>query len=229
MKICSYIKGIKEKMNKRKIDLSLYLVTDRRMLKGLTLIDLIRKAVAGGATVVQLREKECSSREFYQLAIMIKKIIPPEIPLIINDRLDIALAVGADGLHLGQSDLPVEIARKLLGSEALLGLSVENIEQLKEANRLPLDYLAISPIFPTPTKTDFSQPAWGLEGLRLARSLTDLPLVAIGGINEENAAEVIQAGADGLAVVSAICASADPEQAARTLKGKIEQARKKIG
>ncbi|MBC7362986.1 MAG: thiamine phosphate synthase [Candidatus Aminicenantes bacterium] len=218
----------KENKKEKKIDLSLYLVTDRRLLQGLSLTDLVRKAVYGGVTVVQLREKECSSREFYELALELKKIMPTEIPLIINDRVDIALAVRADGVHLGQSDLPVKTARELLGQEAIIGLSVENLKQLEEALHLPVDYLAISPVFPTPTKTDFSSPAaWGLDGLRQARNLTELPLVAIGGINEENAEKVISAGADGLAVVSAICASSDPEQAARALKEKIEQARKK--
>ncbi len=217
-----------DREKEKKIDLSLYLVTDRRMLKGLTLTELVGKAINGGVSVVQLREKDSSSREFYELALALKKIMPGDVPLIINDRVDIALAAGADGVHLGQSDLPVKIARELLGPEAIIGLSVENLEQLEEARNLPVDYLAISPVFPTPTKTDFSSPAaWGLEGLGQARSLTNLPLVAIGGINEENAAEVVGAGADGLAVVSAICASPDPEQAARALKEKIEQARKK--
>jgi len=219
----------KENKKEKKLDLSLYLVTDRRLLKGLTLTELVRKAINGGVTVVQLREKDCSSREFYELALALKKIMPSEIPLVINDRVDIALAARADGVHLGQSDLPVKIARELLGPEAVIGLSVENLKQLEEARHLPVDYLAISPVFPTPTKTDFSSPAWGLAGLRQARSLTALPLVAIGGINEENAAEVISAGADGLAVVSAICASPDPEQAARALKEKIERARRKKG
>lgn len=212
---------------RKKIDLSLYLVTDRRMLRGLELIELVRKAAAGGVTIVQLREKDCSSREFYELALALKKNMPSDIPLIINDRVDIALATRADGVHLGQTDLPVTVARELLGPEAIIGLSVETPDQLEEAKSLPVDYLAISPVFPTPTKTDFSSPAWGLDGLRRARLSTSLPLVAIGGINETNAGEVIRAGADGVAVVSAICASPDPEQAARNLRREIELARKR--
>jgi len=211
---------------KKAFDLSLYLVTDRRMTTNLSLPALIKKAVAGGVTVIQLREKECPTKEFFELALEVKKVIPPEIPLIINDRLDIALAAGADGVHLGQADLPVEVARKLLGPKAIIGLSVENFEQLQEAKNLPVDYLAISPVFPTPTKTD-TGPAWGLEGLAQARRLTGRPLVAIGGINETNAFQVIQAGADGIAVVSAICASPDPEQASKRLRQIIEQARRK--
>jgi len=212
-------------MTKKFLDLSLYLVTDRRLAANFNFTELVKKAVAGGVTVVQLREKECSSKEFYELALEVKKSIPPEIPLIINDRLDIALAVGADGVHLGQSDLPAAIARKHLGKEAIIGLSVENLEQMRDAVHLPVDYLAISPVFSTPTKTD-TGPAWGLVGLTEARKLTKLPLVAIGGINETNAFQVIRAGADGIAVVSAICAARDPQEAARRLRKLIEEARK---
>lgn len=208
----------------RPVDLSLYLVTDRRLAGNRPLTEVVSKAVAGGVTVVQLREKDCSSREYLELALELKKILPPGVPFIINDRLDVALAAGADGIHLGQSDLPAGVARKHLGPGAIIGLSVENIEQLEEARIQPVDYLAISPIFSTPTKTD-TGPAWGLQGLARARKMTDLPLVAIGGINEHNAAEVIRGGADGLAVVSAICAAPDPEQAARRLRALIEEAR----
>jgi thiamine-phosphate pyrophosphorylase len=211
--------------NHKQLDLSLYLVTDRQLAGG-GLAGLIREAIAGGVTVVQLREKDLPAREFYELAVKIKKVIPPDIPLIIYDRLDIALAAGAGGLHLGQADLPAGIARRYLGPEAIIGLSVENLDQLKEASRLPVDYLAISPVFSTPTKTD-TGPAWGLSGLETARQLTSLPLVAIGGINEARAAAVIRAGADGLAVVSAICSAPDPERAASRLKKIILEARKR--
>ncbi len=209
----------------RAIDFTLYLVTDRRLAGNRPLTEVVRKAVAGGVTVVQLREKDCSSREYLELALNLKEILPPGVPLIINDRLDVALAAGAAGVHLGQSDLPAEVVRKCLGPEAIIGLSVENLEQLEEARNQPVDYLAISPVFPTPTKTD-TGPAWGLEGLARARQLTTLPLVAIGGLNEQNAVEVIRSGADGLAVVSAICAAPDPEQAARRLRSLIDEARR---
>ncbi|NMC65756.1 MAG: thiamine phosphate synthase [Acidobacteria bacterium] len=212
--------------NHKQLDLSLYLVTDRQLAGQRDLADLIRKAIAGGVTVVQLREKDLPAREFYELALKIKQIIPPGIPLIIDDRLDIALAAGADGLHLGQADLPAAIARQYLGPEAIIGLSAENLDQLKEASRLPVDYLAISPVFSTPTKID-TGPAWGLNGLETARQLTTLPLVGIGGINEANAAAVIKAGADGVAVVSAICSAPEPEEAARKLKKIILEARKR--
>jgi len=212
---------------KRSLDLSLYLVTDRKLAGPRNLLEVVQKAIKGGVTVVQLREKDLSAREFYELGIRTKELLPPDVPLLIDDRLDLALAIGTDGLHLGQRDLPVEIARKLLGPPAIIGLSVENLSQLQAAKQLPVDYLAISPVFSTPTKTD-TGPAWGLDGLRTARELTCLPLVAIGGINENNAASVIQAGADGVAVVSAICAAPDPEEAARRLKNIILEARKKL-
>ncbi|HRD01566.1 MAG TPA: thiamine phosphate synthase [Candidatus Saccharicenans sp.] len=211
--------------NNKRLDLSLYLVTDRKVAGHLDITDLIQKAIKGGVTVIQLREKDLTTREFYQLGIKIKEVIPPDVPLLIDDRLDLALAIRADGLHLGQTDLPAVLARKYLGSQAIIGLSVENFAQLQEASRLPVDYLAISPVFSTPTKTD-TGPAWGLEGLKSARILTDLPLVAIGGINEGNAASIVKAGADGVAVVSAICAAPDPEEAARKLKKTILEARK---
>jgi len=223
MKVIKKASGLKPQA--QLLDLSLYLVTDRRLAGNRPLTEVIRKAVAGGVSVVQLREKECSSREYLELALSIKKILPPGIPLIINDRLDVALAAGASGVHLGQNDLPAEAARKHLGPEAIIGLSVENPDQLQKALNLPVDYLAISPIFPTPTKTD-TGPAWGLEGLARARQLTSRPLVAIGGLNENNVSEVIRAGADGVAVVSAICAAPDPEQAARRLRALIAEARR---
>lgn len=212
---------------KRSLDLSLYLVTDQKLAGHRNLLEVVQKAIKGGVTVVQLREKDLSAREFYELGIRTKELLPPDVPLLIDDRLDLALAIGTDGLHLGQRDLPVEIARKLLGPPAIIGLSVENLSQLQAAKQLPVDYLAISPVFSTPTKTD-TGPAWGLDGLRTARELTCLPLVAIGGIDENNAASVIQAGADGVAVVSAICAAPDPEEAARRLKNIILEARKKL-
>lgn len=210
---------------KQTLDLSLYLVTDRRLAQNRPLQELVKRAVSGGVTVVQLREKDCSSREFLELALEIKKVLTPEIPLIINDRLDIALAAKADGLHLGQTDLPVEVARKLLGPRAIIGLSVETSEQLTRARNLPVDYLALSPVFLTSTKTD-TAPAWGLEGIAEARKITSQPLVAIGGLNKTNVPEVIKAGADGVAVVSAICAAEDPEEAARNLRRLVDEARK---
>ncbi|HET6978076.1 MAG TPA: thiamine phosphate synthase [Pyrinomonadaceae bacterium] len=155
----------------------------------------------GGASLIQLREKRMPALEFYEHA---KAAVAVGVPLIINDRVDVALAVGARGVHLGQDDLPPEAARKLLGSDAIVGYSTHNIDQALEAVKLPIDYLAIGPIFPTTSKSD-TFPVIGLEGLRAVRAaIGKFPLVAIGGITHENARDVISAGADSVAVISAV-------------------------
>lgn len=202
--------------------LRLYLVTDQPSLKGRTLIDLVQAAVQGGVTCVQLREKHASSRDFYAQAVALMDLLTPlDIPLIINDRLDIALACGAHGVHLGQSDLPVQAARKLLPPGVFIGWSVETLEDVADSATLPLDYLGVSPVFATPTKTD-TAPPWGLEGLQRIRAHSLLPLVAIGGIQLHNATQVLQAGADSLAVVSAICSADDPRATSQLFRGLID-------
>jgi len=206
----------------KNFDLSLYLVTDRALSLGRPLEFIVEEAVKGGVTMVQLREKDCSSLEFYKLGMKLKKILNPlNIPLIINDRLDIALAVDADGLHIGQSDLPWQVARQLLGSDKILGLSVETQQQAEDANHLDVDYIGVSPVFATPTKTDTFQP-FGLDGLKQACSGCKHPAVAIGGINLNNAASIIQHGAEGIAVVSAISSAQDLVKAASELKLEIQ-------
>jgi thiamine-phosphate pyrophosphorylase len=210
---------------KRPVDWGLYLVTDRGLAGTRPLDELVRAAVRGGVTVVQLREKDCPTREFIQLARRIKAFLRSEgVPLIINDRVDVALASGADGVHVGQSDMDYRDARKLMGEAALVGVSVETPEQAEEAAGLDADYLGVSPIFPTPTKTDTTTD-WGIDGLARLRKRTRHRLVAIGGINAGNAARVLEAGADGIAVVSAVCAAPDPESAARELRVIVEQTR----
>lgn len=200
-----------------KNQLKLYLVTDRSLSSGRSLEEVVSEAVAGGVTMVQLREKDASTGEFVELAFRLKEILKPyNVPLIINDRVDVALAVDAEGLHIGQSDMPYEIARKLLGSDKIIGLSVENMDDLLEANRLDVDYVGISPVYGTPTKTDTAEP-FGLEGLRRAVALSDHPTVAIGGMNAGTIADVIAAGTDGVAVVSAICSADSPRSAAKEL------------
>jgi thiamine-phosphate pyrophosphorylase len=194
--------------------LGLYLVTDQSLTRGRPLADVVAAAVQGGVTCVQLREKQLNSRDFLAQAVLLKKLLAPYgVPLVINDRIDIALACGAEGVHLGQSDMPVEVARRLLPSDVFIGWSVETLADVAQSARLPLDYLGVSPVFATPTKTDTSNP-WGLEGLRQVRAATALPLVAIGGINLDNAQQVLKAGADGLAVVSALCAAESPASSA---------------
>jgi thiamine-phosphate pyrophosphorylase len=197
---------------------SLCLVTDRRLSAPHSVEEVVRAAVRGGVDAIQLREKECSTREFVELARALKTILAPAgVPLMVNDRVDVALAACADGVHIGQSDMPYGDARRLLGPDAIIGLSVESMEQAEQAGSLDVDYLGVSPVFSTPTKTD-TAPAWGLDGLAALRRASRHVLVAIGGINRENAGAVIRAGADGIAVVSAICAAADPERAARELR-----------
>ncbi len=207
-------------------DLSLYLVTDRNLSQGRSIDYIVEQAVKGGVTMVQLREKECSSREFYQLALKLKDVLSPlNIPLIINDRLDIALAVDADGLHIGQSDLPWQVARTHMGKDKILGLSVETLEQAHEANNLDIDYIGISPVFATPTKTDTFQP-FGLDGLKKVSEISKHPKVAIGGIDMRNTSQIIANGADGIAVVSAISSAENPREAANLLKNEIQKTRK---
>jgi thiamine-phosphate pyrophosphorylase len=195
--------------------LGLYLVLGGADCGARDLGDLVRAALAGGVTCVQLREKQLDTRAFVARALRLKEVLaeaPRRVPLIINDRLDVALAAGADGVHVGASDMPVEIVRRLW-PEAIIGYSVE-----AEGADLPagVDYLAASPVFATATKPD-AAPALGLAGLRALRARTAAPLVAIGGIGIANATAVFEAGADGIAVVSAICASADPAAAAAAL------------
>lgn len=195
----------------------LYLVTDQSLMRGRRIEDVVAAAVQGGAQYVQLREKSLSTRDFVDAAGHIKKLLAARgVPLIINDRVDIALAIEADGVHLGQDDLPYPIARRLLGPDALVGLSVETMEDVVQAEAYDVDYLGISPIFPTTTKLD-TKGSWGMEGLSEATRRSRHPLVAIGGLNVTNAAEAIRAGADAVAVVSAICAAADPKTAAAEL------------
>lgn len=202
--------------------LRLYLVTDQSSAGERTLMDVVAAAVQGGVTCVQLREKQLNTRDFLAQAMMLKALLAPhDIPLVINDRIDVALACGAQGVHLGQSDMPVLQARRLLPPEVFIGWSVETMEDVARSASLPVDYLGVSPIHATPTKTDTQRP-WGLEGLRQVRSATALPLVAIGGIHAANARAVLLAGADGLAVVSALCAAQDPCAAAAALRKLID-------
>ncbi|NMD43685.1 MAG: thiamine phosphate synthase, partial [Firmicutes bacterium] len=182
----------------------LYLVTDRSLTRGRPLEEVVARAVQGGVTAVQLREKEVNTRFFVELARQLKALLAPSgVPLLINDRVDLALAVGVDGVHLGQEDLPYPAARQLLGPQALIGLSVETEPQVLAAEDYDVAYLGVSPIFPTPTKTD-TRGSWGLDGLARVRRLSRHPLVAIGGPNAANAGAAVTAGADSIAVVSAI-------------------------
>ena len=193
----------------------LYLVTDDQQDLA-TLIHVVSEAVKGGVTMVQLREKQGDIRAFIERASAVKAVLAGTgVPLIINDRVDVALAVDADGVHLGQSDMPAAIARRLIGPDKILGLSIETEQQLEESQHLALDYIGLSAIFATPTKTDTSM-HWGVDGLIDTLQKTSLPVVAIGGINQGNIREVAATGVHGIALVSAICHADDPCLAARS-------------
>lgn len=207
-------------------DYSLYLVTDDVLASGRRVEWVVAEAVAGGVTCVQLREKEAGGRACYERAVALRELLRPlGIPLIVNDRLDVALAAGADGVHLGQGDLPCAEARRIAGPGFLIGVSVSIPAEALAAERDGADYLGVSPVFDTPTKRD-TPAATGLDGLRAIRASVRLPLVAIGGIKAANAPEVLRAEADGIAVVSAIMAAPDPCAAARALADAVAYARR---
>ncbi|MEJ2764820.1 thiamine phosphate synthase [Photobacterium sp. MCCC 1A19761] len=198
----------------------LYLVTDDQQDLA-TLTSVVAQAVSGGVTMVQVREKHGDVRAFIERAQAVKDILRGTgVPLIINDRVDVVLAVDADGVHLGQSDMPAALARRLIGDDKLLGLSIENEQQLIEAESLPLDYLGLSAIFTTPTKTDIKK-AWGIDGLAMAIAQSSYPIVAIGGINAANLEAVVETGVDGIALVSAICHADSPRDAAAVLRQQL--------
>ncbi len=202
-------------------DYSLYLVTDRRLSLGRSTVEVVAAAVSGGVTCVQLREKHCSTREFLEEARRVRELlVGTGVPLIINDRLDVALAVAADGVHLGQNDMHLSDARRLVGERLVIGISAESVADAIRAEAEGADYIGVSPVFTTPTKMDTAPPL-GLEGLREIRRAVSLPLVAIGSIRHDNAAEVLRAGADGLAVVSAIVSAPCPRTAAAALRQQI--------
>jgi len=194
--------------------LRLCLVTDRGLAGGRSVVDVALAAARGGATMVQLREKEATTRAFVEEARALKAALAPfGVPLAINDRLDVALAVDADGLHVGQDDMPVEAARRLMGPGKFIGLSITALDQVLRPDAEAADYLGVGPIYAQATKSDAAAPL-GIDGLRRIRELTQKPIVAIGGLTPDNSGPALAAGADGLAVVSAIVAAADPEAAA---------------
>ena len=200
-----------------KPDYSLYLVTDRMLMRTKTLGEAVEQAVIGGCTMVQLREKEILSLDFYVLASEMKKITDRYgIPLIINDRIDIAMAVGAAGVHIGQKDIPADIARKVIGKEMLLGVSAVSAAEAVNAAKAGADYLGVGAMFPTGTKPDAGFVS--MEELGRIRRAVDIPIVVIGGINKENAMLFQPMGIDGLAVVSAVIAQPDIKKSAADLK-----------
>lgn len=209
------------------LDLTLYVITDRNLSLGRSHMEVVTKALEGGASVIQLREKGVSDKEFYLEGLKIKSLVSSYGRLfLVNDRVDIALALDADGVHLGQEDLPLPVARGILGQGKIMGMSVRSVEEAKRAAQEGADYLAVSGVFPTETKRDMRE-ALGLEGVSRIREAVDLPLVGIGGIKSHNAGEVIRAGADGIAVVTAVTMAPDIVGACRELLDVIEQARRR--
>lgn len=205
----------------------LHLVTDRDLSRGRDLLEIVRAAVAGGISVVQLREKDASTRDFIELGRrLLAELQCCAVPLLINDRVDIALAIGADGVHLGQSDMSYDRARELLGPEAIIGLSVESLADAIAAEELDVAYLGLSPVFTTASKKDIKEPL-GLQGIREIRGISRHKLVAIGGIHAGNSSDIFAAGADGIAVISAICGADDPTQATRKLRQGVNAARQR--
>lgn len=200
------------------IDYSLYLITDRSFLKGRSLKTVVEDSILGGATMVQVREKNISTREFFKVALEVKEVTDHyKIPLIINDRIDIAQAINADGVHLGQDDMPLKIARKILGKNKIIGISAGTLEEALEAERDGADYLGIGAIFYTGTKKDIDVPL-GIETLKDIYQNINIPAVAIGGINENNFREVLATGVNGISIISAILGKEDIKAAARSLK-----------
>lgn len=193
----------------------LCLVTDRALARGRPLVEVVMRAVMGGVTMVQLREKTATSRVFIEEARALKAVLAGRgVPLIVNDRADIALAIGADGVHVGQTDLPVEAVRAIVGPEGVIGLSITDAEQIARADAGAADYLGIGPLHPQKTKADAAAPL-GLGGFATLRRLTSKPVLAIGGVKPEDVPLLVEEGATGVAVVSAIMAAEDPESAAR--------------
>ncbi|MCL2576673.1 MAG: thiamine phosphate synthase [Defluviitaleaceae bacterium] len=199
------------------VDYTLYLVTDRELMTADTIEECVEQAILGGCTVVQLREKTVSSSEFFQTALRVREITARlGVPLIINDRADIALAVDADGLHIGQDDLPYEAARRIIGQNKIIGISAHNLSEAKTAAEMGADYIGVGAMFATGTKTD-ADPT-DINELRRIREAVKIPMVAIGGINKNNVTYLTDTGIDGIAVVSAIVAEQDITGAARNLK-----------
>ena len=201
------------------LDLRLYVITCRDPASGRGHLDVAAAALQGGAQAVQLRDKEMPARELFELATRIREMIAERAPktlLVVNDRVDVARAARADGVHLGREDLTCEAAREMLGPQAVIGLSATSLEEAEEAEAAGADYLGVGPVFPTPSKAD-AAPAMGLEGLAGIRAAVRAPLVAIGGIGEDDVRAVMRAGADGVAVISAVAGAPDMAEAVRRL------------
>lgn len=205
----------------KRFDLSLYLVLDPDLCRAVGMIETARIAVRGGATMVQLRDKQATTAEMIAMGLELKAALAGTgVPLIVNDDVDAALAIGADGIHVGQDDMAAVSVRARVGDQMILGLSVETEELAKRVDPAVVDYVGIGPVFATGTKPDHKPPV-GFDGLKRIVALAPVPAVAIGGVKGEHAGEIFSAGAKGLAVVSAICGQLDPEAATRLIAAEI--------
>ena len=205
------------------MDYTLYLVTDAGLSQGRTHAEVVEAAIRGGVTVVQYREKSAPTRRMIEEAREIRQLCRAAgVPFIVNDRVDVALAVDADGVHVGQDDMPAAVARRLIGKGRILGVSAGSVEEARKAVVDGADYIGASPVFATPTKPDAPQ-AMGIEGLRKLARAVGIPVVAIGGMNADNAASITEAGAAGVAVISAIVAAPDVEAAARAIRAAMKK------
>ena len=199
------------------IDYTLYLVTDRSLMSSATIEESVEKAILGGCTLVQLREKDISSKEFYETAVSVREVTSRlGVPLIINDRVDIAVAVCADGVHVGQDDLPADVVRRMIGEDKIVGVSASNLTEALAAADAGADYIGVGAMYATGTKTDAT--ITSMDELRAIRQAVTLPIVVIGGINKETAVNFYGTGIDGLAVVSAVVSQKDVASAASELK-----------
>ena len=207
-------------MEKADIDYTLYLCTDRNCMKTETLEETVEQAIMGGCSIVQLREKDCSTKEFYEQALRIKKItLQYKVPLIINDRIDICMAVDADGVHLGQEDMPIAQARRLLGEGKIIGASAHNAEEAVKAWQEGADYLGVGAIFGTNTKKNTVDTS--IETLKEICNKVPIPVVAIGGVGLSNIEKLAGSRIRGVAVVSAIMAVEQPKEVAEKLVMKV--------
>lgn len=199
-----------------KLDLSLYFVTDKRNKTDEEFLEIIEEAIKGGTTVVQIREKEGETLDFYNLALKVKEITSKyNVPLIVNDRIDVALAIKSEGVHIGQTDMPADVARSLIGDEMILGVSASTVKEARKAEKDGADYIGTGAVFPTATKDD--APSITKDDLKEVTGSINIPTVAIGGITLENASELAGTGIAGISVVSAIMNSTDPKTASENL------------
>lgn len=204
-------------MKKEDIDYSVYLVTDHRNKTDEEFLKIIEEAIKGGTSMVQLREKTASTKDFYQLALKVKEITSKyDVPLLINDRIDIAIAVDSEGVHIGQDDMPADIARKIIGEDKILGVSASTVEEAKKAQEDGADYIGSGAVFPTATKDDADSVS--KEELKEIVDSIDIPVVAIGGITLENAGSLKDTGIAGFSVVSAIMSADEPKEASQKLR-----------